>query len=199
MLPVTVTVSVALPSAALKAVEPPVPAVRSAVPPTVPLVSSQARSVSVIVPRKLLVGTKRIWSALSRSKAAVSATAGKAVQLVPPSSEYCQAPWPVVRPATAIPVRAPGSGSEITGPKMSPTRSPYGLGSFSLTKTNVGVVDVSRIGAWFGTIRSSSLSRYRATRFGGAVGERRRHRTPEWLPSDRMQRNGPMGHLSALL
>ena len=63
---------------------------------SVPLLPSQARTVSDTVPAKALLGTKRIKSLPDNSKAvpllAAPTVVGKGVQFAPPFVENCQVP-----------------------------------------------------------------------------------------------------------
>src|SRR5262249_20988805 len=91
------TARVAVSDVALNAVKPPVAPKpnRLAVPPSVPLVPSQAFACKLAIPLKPAAGTKRTSSRPDSNSAVPEETEPTFCQPEPPSSWYCQLPVPV--------------------------------------------------------------------------------------------------------
>src|SRR5689334_15663398 len=108
------TVRLSVPAALLNAVVPPLVEV-SPRPPLLPLLWSQARKLTLLLPWKLRVGTKR--SRVTASAASSLAPAGDGAprfcQLWPLSSENSQTPWPPSAPVIAKPRLDPASTSLV--------------------------------------------------------------------------------------
>src|SRR2546423_304178 len=85
------TTHVAVSAVVLKAVLPPVLPLpfRFTLPPSLPLVWSQAYACKLTVPAKPAFGTKRIRSLPESNCVAFTDTAPKVIQFEPPSREYC--------------------------------------------------------------------------------------------------------------
>ncbi len=152
------TVTLAVSVVVLNAVVPPVvEASAPVVPETPPLVVSHARKVMplAIAPSNPIVGTNRTRSlaVADNNTALLSATAPKAVQLLPPSVEYSQMPFVSSTPVTAMPSTAPASSSVIGAPpplaSTSATVSPAGSVVFCSTPLSARLPLLSRTGASF--------------------------------------------------
>ena len=116
-----VTVMLLLATVLLKALLPPLTLVLALLP-ALPLVRSQARKLMPLTtaPFQLAAGAKRtrVRVSAASSMALVAVTALKAVQLLPPLSEYCQMPLVLLTAVTAMPDSAPASAS-LTRPAIS--------------------------------------------------------------------------------
>ncbi len=106
----------------------------SAVPPALPLVWSQAwkRRPPTTLPLQSAVGTKRTRvRRIGREQARALASVGvpNAIQLAPPSVEYCQLPLLLSTTVTAMPRAAPAaSGSaDLAGQQVGYQRAGVGL------------------------------------------------------------------------
>src|SRR5215212_1431052 len=145
-----VTLRKACLTAVLKAVVPPVlPLIeRSAVPPAVPCVWSQAISHRLAEPLKLALGTKRIRVELSAGKSRAAERWGplKFSQVLPPSSVYCHFPPELLTLVTATPLSAPASTS-VTPASSDETKVPAGLVLSSTTGSRLIATLVLSTGA----------------------------------------------------
>ena len=156
-----VTVRLAVSVAVLKAVLPPLTLVLARAP-LVPLVRSQARKVmaSARVPFQLATGWKarRVAVSAASRRAEASLTAPRAFQVSPLSVEYHHEPLAVFAAVTAMPVRAPLSGSvTLSSPPAGKERStsdatrvptaPPGGPASSRRAFRVGDFNPSRAGA----------------------------------------------------
>src|SRR5262245_10339316 len=89
------------------------------------------------------VGRNRTRSVLRSSRADVPVTVPMEAQVLPPLIEYSQTPPVPVYPVTAMPLRAPASGSVIDGPAKDSTVSPTGAGVGAVTCVRFGVLAAS--------------------------------------------------------
>ena len=155
------TVRLAVSRVAEKAVLPPL-AVVSASSPLAPLVRSQARKVmaSARLPFQLAVGWKysRVAASADNKRAEASLTLPRACHAPPLLIEYHQLPLLVLAPVTAIPVRAPASGSltlstwpaglaKSTRLDTRVPTAPEGAPASSATGSRAGLLPASRVGA----------------------------------------------------
>src|SRR5204863_71353 len=135
--------------ALLKAVVPPVePLVeRSATPPAVPCVWSQALTHRLAVPLKLALGRKRMRVELFAGKSrAVAGVVVPKFSQVPPSSVYCHFPPALLTLMTATPLSAPASTS-VTPPSSDETKVPAGSVLSSVTGSKLIATLVLSTGA----------------------------------------------------
>ena len=85
-------------------------------------------------------GTKRTLSVSRSSNALAGVTGPTALQIEPPSVEYCQVPLPLTREVIAMPGGAPPSGSVTDAPSSAPTSTPGFATSSSVIGGSAGAV-----------------------------------------------------------
>ena len=114
----------------------------------IPGAKRQARIDRAEEPR---AGTKRMRSRgpTPKTTADVTDTPANEVQVAPPSVEYCQSPWSLLAPMTAIPCGSPGFGSVIAVPTMSAINVPGLFASRTSARIgdSVGLPVVCKTGA----------------------------------------------------